>query len=160
LAKSVGLGAPLVDATAQINAVQFDLIERDVVLGGPRTVAILGLSFKPGTSVTVGSPAFEFARRLIDRAVRVVAYDPLGMARENARAAFGPALHVCETLEEAVATADVILVCNPDASFAGLAVLAPADRRIVDPWGCVFGSHPGLLRPGRSPHRAASAEIL
>ena len=145
LAKSVGLGAPLVDATAEINAAQFDLIERDLVRDNPRTVAVLGLSFKPGTSVTVGSPAFEFARRLIDRSVRVNAFDPLGLARESAREAFGPMLRICETLEEAVDGADAILVCNPDPAFTALAVLAPPDRRIIDPWGCV---------------RVASAEIL
>ena len=160
LAKSAGLGAPLVDATAQINAAQFDLIERDLLRGEPRSVAILGLSFKPGTSVTVGSPAFEFARRLLDRAVRVVAFDPIGMARESARATFGSSLDVCETLDEAVAGADTILVCNPDPTFAALAAHAPADRRIVDPWGCVFGSHPGLVRPGRIRQDVPSAEIF
>ena len=160
LAKTAGLGAPLVDATAEINAAQFDVIERDVLAGEPRSVAILGLSFKPGTSVTVGSPAFEFARRLIDRSIRVVAFDPLGMARESARTMFGSLMDVCETLDEAVAGAGTILVCNPDPSFAELAVHTPADRRIVDPWGCVFGSHPGLVRPGRNPQGVASAEIL
>jgi UDPglucose 6-dehydrogenase len=160
LAASAGVGAPLVDATAQINAAQFDLIERELLRGEPRSAAILGLSFKPGTSVTTGSPAFELARRLLDRSVRVSAFDPIGMARESARATFGPSVAVCDTLDEAVAGADTILVCNPDPSFAALAVHVPVDRRIVDPWGCVFGSHPGLVRPGRTRRGVASAEIL
>ena len=160
LAQSVGLRAPLVDATAQINAAQFDLIERDVLEGQPQSVAILGLSFKPGTSVTVGSPAFAFARRLIERSVRVVAFDPLGMARDSARATFGSALVVCETLDEALAGADTVLVCNPDPIFTGLAAQAPAARRIVDPWGCVYGSHPGLIQPARRQRGVAPAEIL
>jgi UDPglucose 6-dehydrogenase len=159
LAASVGLRAPLVDATAAINAAQFDVIERDVLVGGTRCVAILGLSFKPGTSVTVGSPALEFARRFLDRSVRVVAFDPIGMARESARAWFGGSVDVCETLDEALGGADTILVCNPDPSFTGLASLAPADRRIVDPWGCVIGAHPGLVRPGRNSHGAVPVEI-
>ncbi len=160
LAKSAGLGAPLVDATAEINAAQFDLIVHDLLSGEPRSVAILGLSFKPGTSVTVGSPAFEFARRLLDRSVRVIAFDPIAMARETARTAFGPSLDVYETLDEAIAGADTILVCNPDPDFAGLAARVPAERRIVDPWGWVFGCHPGLVRPGRTRRGVASAEIL
>ncbi len=159
LAKSAGLDAPLVDATAEINAAQFDVIERDVLAGDPRSVAILGFSFKPGTSVTVESPAFEFARRLLGRPVRVIGFDPIGMARESARATFGSSMEVCETLDAAIAGADTILVCNPDPSFTELAVHAPADRRIIDPWGCVFGSHPGLVRPGRNPQGVASAEI-
>ena len=160
LAKSVGLDAPLVDATARINAAQFDLIVHDLLRDEPRSVAILGLSFKPGTSVTIGSPAFEFARRLLDRSVRVIAFDPIGMARESTRTAFGSSLEVCETLDEAIAGADTVFVCNPDPEFGGLAVRVPAGRRIVDPWGCVFGSHSGLVRPGRPGRGVASAEIL
>ena len=156
LAQSVDLDAPLARAAAEINAAQYDFIERDVLAGEPRCVALLGLSFKPGTSVTVASPAFEFARRLLKRSIRVIAFDPAAQAREAARAAFGPAMSLCETLGQTVAEADTILICNPEPSFARLAVDAPADRRIVDPWGCVLGSHPGLVRPGRVSNRTAT----
>jgi len=153
LAQSVDLGAPLARASAEVNAAQYDFIEHHVLAGEPNCVAVLGLSFKSGTSVTVESPAFEFVQRLLRRSIRVVAFDPIAQARETARVALGPAVTFCNTLEEAVAAADTILICNPDPSFERLAIEAPADRRMVDPWGCVHGSHSGLVRPGRVPNR-------
>lgn len=149
LAQSVDLAAPLARAAAEVNAAHYDFIERYVLAGAPRCVAVLGLSFKPGTAVTVGSPAYEFVRRLLERSIRVVAFDPIEKARETGCTALSSRVTFCNTLAEAVAEADSILVCNPDPSFARLAVDTPADRRIVDPWGCVLGSHPGLVRPGR-----------
>ncbi len=154
-ARSVGLDAPLARAAAEVNTAQYDLIERHILAGGPRCVAVLGLSFKPGTPVTIGSPAFELVRRLRSHSIRVVAFDPIARARAAARMTFGPAITYCDTLTESLGGADTILICNPDPSFAGLAADAPADRRIVDPWGCVRGPHPGLVQPGRAPNGAA-----
>jgi len=151
LAQSVGLDAPLARASADVNAAQYDLIERHVLAGGPRCVAVLGLSFTHGTPVTIGSPAFEFVRRLRSRSIRVVAFDPIAQARAAARVTFGPAITCCDTLAESLASADTILICNPDPSFAGLAAVVSADRRIIDPWGCVQDPHPGLAQPGRAP---------
>jgi len=150
LAQSVGLDAPLTRATREVNAAQYDLIERHVLASEPRCVAILGLSFKPGTSVTTGSPAFELARRLAQRQIRVLAYDPAARARDSAHATFGAALTCHDSITACLVGADVVLVCNSDPAFRGLAAKIARDRRIVDPWGCVRGTHPGLIRIGRN----------
>jgi UDP-glucose 6-dehydrogenase len=112
---------------------------------------VLGLSFKEGTPVTLGSPAFEFIARLTRQSLRIFAYDPLTEAREQTHAAFGAAITCCQTLAEATAAADTILICRPDPSFAGLSQNIALDRWIVDPWGCIRNPHPGLVRPGRLP---------
>ena len=44
-----------------------------------KTVAMLGLSFKPGTDDTRFSPALALTRRLIEEGARVVGYDPQAM---------------------------------------------------------------------------------
>jgi len=150
LARSVRLDAPLARASADVNTAQYDFIEGKVLAGEPRCVAVLGLAFKPGTPVVDGSPAFELVRRLRDRSIRVVAFDPIEQTRAEARETFGRAITCCDTLVESLAAADTVVVCNPDPSFAGLATEVPADRRIVDPWGCVRGPHPGLVQPGRA----------
>lgn len=85
LARSEGLDAPLVAASAMVNRTQFDLIERELLEGAPKCVALLGLSFKSGTPVTTASMAFEIARRLDKSSIRIVAHDPLPQARENTR---------------------------------------------------------------------------
>jgi UDPglucose 6-dehydrogenase len=151
LANSLGLEAPFARAAEAINAAQYDLIERHLLASKPRSVAMLGLSFKPGTPVTIASPAFEFVTRLLRRSVKVFTYDPMTEARKQARAAFGAAITCCETLAEALAAADAVLICNPDPSFTGLGRNAPPDRPIIDPWGCIKDPHPGLVRPGRLP---------
>lgn len=159
LANSVGIDVPLARASAKVNAAQYDLIERRLLACEPRCVAVLGLSFKTGTPVTIGSPAFEFVRRLRRRSIEVIAFDPTANARDAARAAFGPAITCCDTLAESLARADVILICNPDPSFAALAAEVPANRHIVDPWGCVRDPHAGLIRPGRIPNCAQSSLV-
>jgi len=162
LTRSLGLEAPIADATDAVNAAQYDLIEHYLLASKPRLVAILGLSFKPGTPVTIASPSFEFIARLQGRSVRVAAYDPAAEAREQARATFGPAINCYDTLAETWKAADAVLICNPDRSFTGLGRLIPPDRTIVDPWGCVEDPHPRLVRPGRLPleTRAASTPGL
>jgi UDPglucose 6-dehydrogenase len=151
LAHSEGLDAPLVSATASINSAQFDLIEREVLEGTPKCVALLGLSFKSGTPVTAASMAFEFARRLERRSIRMVAHDPLPQARENTRVSFHNKVTCYDTLAQCTADADTFLVCNPDPAYANLSTLAPPQARIVDPWGYLRTPHPGLVRIGRRP---------
>ena len=149
LAQSMGLNSPLVSAASETNSAQYDLIERHVVEGHPRCVAVLGLSFKAGTPVTIGSSGFEFAKRFLSRSLRVVAFDPAAKPRADARKRFGAAISCFDALEDCLREADTILVCNADPCFSGIATSVSADHRIVDPWGCVRGSHPGLIRIGR-----------
>ena len=159
LAQLAGLDAPLATATAEVNAAQFDLIERCVLAGSPRCVAVLGLSLKPGTPATDGSPAFEFVRRLLSKSIQVVAFDPLENARAVAEATFGLSISCLNSLAECVDAADAILICNPDPCFSGLATKVPPDRRIVDPWGFVRGTHPGLVQPGRGKSRSVTESV-
>ena len=151
LARSEGLDAPLVTATATVNSAQFDLIEREILEGAPKCVALLGLSFKSGTPVTTASLAFELARRLERRSIRIVAHDPLPEARENTRVAFHSKVTCYDTLARCTADADTFLICYPDSAYANLSALASAQARIIDPWGYLRMPHPGLVRIGRRP---------
>ena len=159
LAQLAGLDALLAKATAEVNAAQFDLIERCVLAGSPRCVAVLGLSLKPGTPATDGSPAFEFVRRLLRASIQVVAFDPFEKACAVAQAKFGLSITCFNSLAICVASADTILICNPDPSFSGLATKVPPDRRIVDPWGFLCGTHPGLMQPGRGKSRPVTESV-
>jgi UDPglucose 6-dehydrogenase len=159
LSQTARLDAPLVRATADVNSMQYDLIERHVMERRPRCVAVLGLAFKPGTPVTIGSPSYEFVRRCIRRSIPVAAFDPIAQAREDARKTFGAAIACYDSLEDCLTKADTILVCNADPSFIELAAHVPAGHRIVDPWGCVRGPHPGLIRIGRISTEAGSVDM-
>jgi UDP-glucose 6-dehydrogenase len=52
-----------------------------------RTVAVLGLSYKPFSNVVEESQALYLAERLVENGLRVVVYDPLAM--ENASRTLG-----------------------------------------------------------------------
>jgi UDPglucose 6-dehydrogenase len=150
LASSLGLEASFVQATERINRAQFDFIENCVLSARPQRLAVLGLSFKAGTPVTIASPAFELIGRLTKHALDIFAYDPAPEARELARETFGAKITCCESMAEAVAAADCILVCNPDPTFSSLAEQIAPNRKIIDPWGLIQEFHPGLIQPGRA----------
>jgi UDPglucose 6-dehydrogenase len=147
LARALGTTAGLADATHAMNT---DFVEQlagelaDVAAAGGR-VAVLGLAYKPNTSVTEESPGLKIAQRLGARGARVVAYDPA------LDAAAGPTAHgvpLARSLEEAVAGADAVLVTTPDPAFERLAPThgsATAPVLVLDCWRLV----PALKgRPG------------
>lgn len=80
-------GAPqrLVETTVAVNDARKDAMAARVVsaCGGSvrgKTVALLGLTFKPGTDDLRESPALTIAAALQSAGARVVAYDPQGLA--------------------------------------------------------------------------------
>ncbi len=149
LAQSLGVASPLTQATAAVNSAQYDLILQHVLAAHPRCVAVIGLAFKPGTPVITASPSITLIKRLNEHGIAVVAYDPSAEARAKTLAVPGIVLSCRDTLEEACAAADTILICHADPEFERIASLVPHDGTIVDPWGVVPDSHPGLVRIGR-----------
>ena len=80
--QKVGLPTAMLDAVLSVNAVQpmqmISLLEREMNLRG-RTVAILGLAFKPGTDDLRYSPALPVVSALHERGADVVVHDPIAM---------------------------------------------------------------------------------
>jgi UDP-glucose 6-dehydrogenase len=113
-------------------------------------VAVLGLSFKPGTPVTTASLGCEMIARLERRHVQIHAYDPMQQCRQQARAVpIGKSITWHDELQDALENADTIVICNPDPHFARVTADIPNDRYVIDPWGCIKVPHPRLVRPGR-----------
>ncbi|MGH9060885.1 MAG: UDP-glucose dehydrogenase family protein, partial [Acidimicrobiales bacterium] len=80
-AREYGYETRLLNAARAVNSDQRHLVVEQLfrylkTLRGAR-VAVLGLSFKPGTDDLRDSPAVDVARRLLQRGVFVVAYDPV-----------------------------------------------------------------------------------
>ncbi len=80
-AREYGYDTRILNAANQVNDGQRHLVVEQLfrylkTLRGAR-VALLGLSFKPGTDDLRDSPAVDVARRLLDRGVFVAAYDPV-----------------------------------------------------------------------------------
>ncbi len=112
-AKDYGLNMSIVSAAKSVNA---NMRERAVIklqetlkiLKG-RSIAVLGLAFKPHTDDLRDAPAIDILRRLTDRGAMLRAHDPIAMER-FARECPDLAGTLAASVEEAVAEADAILL--------------------------------------------------
>lgn len=145
----VGQALDFLDDVDQINLRRrqrvVDLLEQH--FGGDlagRTVAVLGLAFKPDSDDVRDSPALDIAQRVAARGATVQATDP--EAVETARR-LQPQLDYRTTVDDAVAGADAIVVLTEWRQFRELdpAVVAQhtAARVIIDGRNCL---DPGAWR--------------
>ncbi len=123
-AARIGVETPLLAAVDRINHDQrTELVDRLAELTGgdlvDRKIALLGLTFKPGTDDLREAPALTVAALLIERGATVVAYDPMERARERAAAAV-PGMTVVGSALEALDDADAAALITEWAEFAGL----------------------------------------
>lgn len=107
-------GAPvrIVEAVVQVNDTRKRAMGRKVVaaLGGDargKSVAILGLTFKPNTDDMRDAPSLAIVQSLIDAGANIRAYDPEGM--EAARAML-PGITFCSDAYSAVEGADAVAI--------------------------------------------------
>lgn len=120
IARTLGAGADLAETTDRLNR-QFaqravDRLRPHVAPG--TTVAVLGLAYKPFSHVVDESQGLHLVKALSRAGARVVAYDPL--AGEQARAELSGHAVVFDSLAEALAQADVVVVATPDPAFGSL----------------------------------------
>lgn len=71
-------------------------------------VAVLGLTFKPGTDDLREAPSIPNVRRLLDEGAEIVAYDPVG--EENFKKKFSTEIQYVNTAEDALKDADVAFI--------------------------------------------------
>jgi len=121
LAAGLGYDFPLLREIARINEEAVEAAFRKVQdalwnVEGKR-VALLGLSFKPGTDDVRFSPALALAARLLDAGANVVGYDP--QAGSAARAEV-PELEVVDDPFGALAGAHCAVVCTDWPEFESI----------------------------------------
>jgi nucleotide sugar dehydrogenase len=120
--KSIGAALPLTEATLSINALQplkaVGLAEG--LLGDleGKTIAILGLSFKPGTDDMRDAVSIKIVEELLRRKAKIAVYDPAAM--ENARKIFGDKLKYCKSSFECIRDADCAIVVTEWPEFSKL----------------------------------------
>ena len=141
LAGSVGVPAGLAEATDAVNrSLSADLVAAlQARLRPGSSAVVLGLAYKPATSVVEGSPGLELARSLAGSGVRVVGYDE--RAASAARRVFAaeelPAsVLIVDKPTDLPTSPDLIVLATPDPGLADLALrLRPA--LLADPWRLV-----------------------
>ena len=117
-------GAPikLIEATVEVNDARKSKMTQKVIkaLGGDvkgKTVAVLGLTFKPETDDMRDSPSITIIEELVGAGVTVRAFDPEGM--ENAKDVLPPITY-CEGAYDAATGADAIVVVTEWNEFRAL----------------------------------------
>src|SRR5437016_411135 len=118
-----GYRARLLEATLEINRAQRllaiqKLQEKLFILKG-RTIALLGLAFKPGTDDLRDAPSLLLAERLLQMGARVKAYDPVAMGACRQQ---HPDLNVqyCSSAFEAAQDADALVLVTEWEEFRQL----------------------------------------
>ncbi|WP_049927622.1 UDP-glucose 6-dehydrogenase AglM [Halopiger goleimassiliensis] len=138
-AREQGYDPELLDAVVAVNDAQprrlVDLLGEHVDLEGAR-IAVLGLSFKPGTDDVRKSRALDVIEHLLERGADPVAYDPVAV--ENVRETY-PDLEVAyaDSAEDALDEAEGAVVATDwpafdDLSFEGMARRVVVDGRRID----------------------------
>ncbi len=97
-----------------------------------KTIAVLGLTFKPETDDMRDSPALAIVPRLVEAGATIRAYDPEGM--EQARPLLPPEVQYCRDAYDAASGADALVVITEWNAFRAIppARLAQAMRgRVV-----------------------------
>ena len=111
-AKELGHEFSIVEASIRVNERQrMRMVDKivhalDGDVGG-KTVAVLGLSFKPETDDIREAPAISIVRSLLDRGASIRAYDPAAMAEAGRQI---PEMVLCKDVYEALAGADVMVI--------------------------------------------------
>lgn len=126
-AESYGVDLPIMRAAQDVN----DKMAHYVVDKIPTTssaVAVLGLSFKAGTSDTRKSPGIKIANLLANSNVSVYAYDPKAM--DEARESLDSKIKLCTSLDEAISLADTVVLAVDWPEFTDLSLYE--NRYVVD----------------------------
>ena len=120
LAERHGLSLPLLGGILPSNQVHRDWPLRRLteLLGGVagRRIAVLGLSYKPGTDAIRRSVAIELARGLVRAGARIAAFDPVVRALPGDLGA----VTLSPTLEAALAGAEVLVIATEWPEFKAL----------------------------------------
>ncbi len=121
IARDQGLSFRIIEAVLEVNeATKLRMVDKiDQAFDGlrGRTVAMLGLSFKPNTDDMRESPAIPIARGLIERGATVRAFDPAAM--EEAKKEL-PDLVYCDNAYDAAEGADGVAILTEWNQFRSL----------------------------------------
>ena len=113
----------IVEAVVEVNAAQRARMVRKIrtALGGSefnKTLAVLGLTFKPETDDMRDSPALAILPGLLEKGAIIRAHDPQGM--EEARHLLPDRIEYCDDMYQAMTDADAVVLITEWNAYRGL----------------------------------------
>jgi UDPglucose 6-dehydrogenase len=123
MAHDAGTPLRIVEAVVAVNTSQKERMVEKITeaLGGSvkgKKVAVLGLTFKPETDDMRDAPALTILPALLERGAHIRAHDPVGM--DEARKELPAAIEYADTIDDAVADADGIVLMTEWNQYRGL----------------------------------------
>ena len=113
----------IVESVVEVNASQKARMVTKIrdALGGSeadKTIAVLGLTFKPETDDMRDSPSLAILPALADKGAIIKAHDPEGV--EEAKKILPDAIQYCESVDQAIEQADAIVLMTEWNLYRGL----------------------------------------
>jgi len=129
----VGVPSTLPNAVDRANADHGLYVLRQVLDSVPRggTAGLLGLAYKPGTSMIDRSFGTDLVSWLVDEGRSVIGWDPL--ANAEAALALGPRIRIAAAPEECLAC-HAVVVALPLAELVDIDWSRAAESRVLDCW--------------------------
>jgi len=123
IAQEHGASCRIVEAAVEVNAAQKARMVKKIreALGGSeagKTIAVLGLTFKPETDDMRDSPSLAIIPNLIDKGATVRAHDPQGM--EEAKKLLPGQVVYFDDIYEAITGADAVVLLTEWNEYRGL----------------------------------------
>jgi len=123
IAREVGLPFEIVEMVVKVNdrMKQRSVDKVRAAVGGDlagKTVAVLGLSFKPETDDMRESPTLPLITAAVAEGATVKAFDPVAM--DNARQLLPPTVEYCDDAYDAASGADVLVIATEWNQFRSL----------------------------------------
>jgi UDPglucose 6-dehydrogenase len=123
IAQEHGASCRIVEATVEVNAAQKARMVKKIreALGGSesgKTIAVLGLTFKPETDDMRDSPSLAIIPNLIDKGAIIHAHDPQG--EDEARKLLPDSVNYFKDIYESVEGADAVVLLTEWNEYRGL----------------------------------------
>jgi len=123
IAQEHGVTSRIVEAVIEVNAAQKARMIGKIrqVLGGSedgKTLAVLGLTFKPETDDMREAPVLSILPALLDKGAKIRAHDPQGM--EEAKSLLPSAVKYCNDPYETITDADAIILMTEWNAYRGM----------------------------------------
>jgi GDP-mannose 6-dehydrogenase len=139
-ARALDLDLPVMNAILASNARQVARGLDAILSAGKRKIAFLGMSFKAGTDDMRESPVVELIERLLGKGLDIRIFDRnVNLAKlvgANREYLLKTVPHVSsllvDTLDEALAHAEIVVVGNGDPEFLGIAPRLGAMQKLID----------------------------
>jgi len=127
-----GASSYLCDAIQQVNQEQISRSIQLIESFHKRRISILGITYKPNTSITVESQALEIARTLQKKGYEVIIYGPSGA--ENAKRQL-KGVKFADNMRRCVRDGEIVFIAVPWSEFSELDTKDFSEAQIViDVW--------------------------